>query len=69
MLSIIQDIIGGKLRNKTPPYHASRKEVFSRAQALGKSKEDIRRELNVLYHVGKITYGNELNDYYVKTAD
>lgn len=65
MLSIIQDIIGGKTRNKTPPYHATRGEVLRRAQAAGKSKEDIRRELNDLYHAGKISYGREINDYYL----
>lgn len=69
MLSIIQDITGGRRRNKTPPYHAPRKEVFRRASEQGKSKEDIRRELNALYHAGKIVYGREINDYYLKAAD
>ena len=67
MLSIIQDIIGARERNKTPPYHAPEREVLAEARRRG--KHDPKGEINDLCRMGKITWGREINQRYFKTTE
>lgn len=67
MLSIIQDIIGARERNKTPPYHATEREVLAEAKEQG--KHDPKGEINALCRMGKITWGREINQRYFKLKE
>ena len=67
MLSIIQEIIGARERNKTPPYHAPEREVLAEAEWRG--KHDPKQENNDLFRMGKISWGSEITKRYFKLKE